>query len=178
MEPVETRNSTGLWKGVLAGGVIGAAAALLLAPRAGKDTRQRIGDDLRKWKDRSGELASAAQEKAIQWKDAVKETGRERLQQTKEAAGNAVETIKESVGDLKDSASQAFGSLKQEADDAAKSVKSAISSAADTVKLNQSDNSSLAQNEEEIKKLGKEMDQMKTGTELQKEGLVPDPVQK
>jgi hypothetical protein len=34
----------------------------------------------------------------------------------------------------------------------------------------------MAQNMDEIKKLGKEMDAMKTGSELQK-GIAPDPIQ-
>jgi len=46
------------------------------------------------------------------------------------------------------------------------------------VKLNDANNSSMAQNLDEMKKLGKEMKQAKTGTELQEEeNLTPDPKQ-
>ena len=45
-------------------------------------------------------------------------------------------------------------------------------------KLNDSNNSSMAQDLDEIKKLGKEMKKAKTGTELQEEeNLSPDPKQ-
>lgn len=44
-------------------------------------------------------------------------------------------------------------------------------------KLAQADNSSMAQNEDEMKRLGKEMDQMKTNSELVELDLVPDPKQ-
>lgn len=45
-------------------------------------------------------------------------------------------------------------------------------------KIKNADNSSMAQNLEEMKKLGKEMEQEKTGLELKKEdGLTPDPKQ-
>ncbi|MFB5193743.1 hypothetical protein ACE198_02330 [Neobacillus sp. KR4-4] len=43
-------------------------------------------------------------------------------------------------------------------------------------KVEKSNNSSMAQNLEEIKKLGKEMEEEKTGTELKKEEKqTPDP---
>ena len=46
------------------------------------------------------------------------------------------------------------------------------------VKVNKTNNSSMAQDLDEIKKLGKEMNQAKTGTELQEEeNLTPDPKQ-
>lgn len=45
------------------------------------------------------------------------------------------------------------------------------------VKLDSANNSSMAQDLDEIKKLGKEMEQEKTNTELQEENLIPDPKQ-
>jgi hypothetical protein len=46
------------------------------------------------------------------------------------------------------------------------------------VKLNNANNSSMARDLDEIKKLGKEMDNAKTGTELQEEeNLTQDPKQ-
>ncbi|MFP3126670.1 hypothetical protein OH784_29160 [Ectobacillus funiculus] len=44
--------------------------------------------------------------------------------------------------------------------------------------LNQTDhNGSMAQNEEEIKRLGKEMESMQTHTELYENGWIPNPIQ-
>ena len=46
------------------------------------------------------------------------------------------------------------------------------------IKLNTANNSSMAQDLDEIKKLGKEMNNAKTGTEIQEEeDLTPDPKQ-
>jgi hypothetical protein len=46
------------------------------------------------------------------------------------------------------------------------------------VEVNKTNNSSMAQNLDEIKRLGKELDQTKIGTELQEEeNLTPDPKQ-
>lgn len=44
-------------------------------------------------------------------------------------------------------------------------------------KIKTSNNSSMVQNYDEIKKLGKEMEAAKTGSELQKENLTSDPIQ-
>jgi hypothetical protein len=44
-------------------------------------------------------------------------------------------------------------------------------------KVKSNNNSSMAQDLDEIKKLGKEMDQAKTDTELQEENLTQDPKQ-
>ncbi|MEH7303699.1 hypothetical protein [Neobacillus drentensis] len=44
-------------------------------------------------------------------------------------------------------------------------------------KVKRANNGSMAQNLEEIKKLGKEMDEAKTGTQLKKEKQTPDPQQ-
>ncbi|MDF2926114.1 MAG: ytxH [Paenibacillaceae bacterium] len=176
MNMESVKQKSGVWKGVLAGGIIGASAALLFAPKSGKDLRKKLGDDLTDLKERSGELASGAQEKVSQWSGALRETGRERLQQAKTAATEAMTTIKESAGDLKDSASKAVGSLTHDAKEAVEEIKTAVTP--DPDKLAEADNSSLAQNEKEMDKLGKEMDQMKTESELKKEGYVSDPIQK
>lgn len=171
----EVKAKSGVWKGVLAGGIIGASAALLLAPKSGPDLRKKLRTDLDTLKERSGKLAADAQEKVSVWGEAVRETSRERLQLAKDAASGAIDTIKESASDLKDSAGRVIGTIKDEAKDAAGQTREVLAS--ETAKLANSDNSSLAQNAKEMEKLGKEMDQMKTGSELKKEGKVPDPVQ-
>jgi gas vesicle protein len=175
MEATQTK-STGLLKGLLAGGLIGAAAGLLFAPRAGKDTRAKLNEDMTKIKERSAEWMSMAQEKAVGLAETAKETSLNKLQETKDMAGSAVDSLKSTVTDLKDSANTIIGTIKNEAENAKESVKANAEEAKE--KLNESDNSSLAQNEQEMKKLGKEMDAMKTNSELKKDGYVSDPAQR
>ena len=43
--------------------------------------------------------------------------------------------------------------------------------------INQANNGSMVENLEEAKKLGKEMEKMKTETELHEEGMIQDPQQ-
>ncbi|WP_035423705.1 hypothetical protein [Bacillus sp. UNC438CL73TsuS30] len=45
------------------------------------------------------------------------------------------------------------------------------------LKAASNNNSSMAQNLDEMKKLGKEMKEQKTGSELREENLSPDPLQ-
>ncbi|MFD2611831.1 hypothetical protein [Paenibacillus gansuensis] len=47
----------------------------------------------------------------------------------------------------------------------------------DWEKMQQSNNSSMAQNEKEMIRLGKDMEGMKTNGELRERGVVPDPIQ-
>lgn len=175
MEATQTK-SNGLLKGLLAGGLIGAAAGLLFAPRAGKDTRAKLNEDMTKIKERSAEWMSMAQEKAVGLAETAKDTSLNKFQETKEMAGCAVDSLKSTVSDLKDSATTIIGTIKREAEDAKETVKANVEETKE--KLNESDNSSLAQNEEEMKKLGKEMDSMKTNSELKKDGYVSDPAQR
>ncbi|WP_181592675.1 YtxH domain-containing protein [Paenibacillus sp. YN15] len=168
--------SNGLWKGLLAGGLIGAAAGLLFAPRAGKDTRAKLNEDVAKIKERSAEWMSIAQEKAAGLAETAKESGLNKIQETKEIAGAAVDSLKSAAGDLKDSANTIISTIKKEAEETKETVKANAEETKE--KLQASDNSSLAQNEDEMKKLGKEMDAMKTNSELKKDGFVSDPAQR
>ena len=43
--------------------------------------------------------------------------------------------------------------------------------------LEQAQNGSMVQDEQDMKRLGNDMKKMKTNSELQDEGLVPDPIQ-
>lgn len=70
--------------GVVVGGVVGSLAALLFAPKSGKDLRgdianqaQQIGNKTKEWAETAGtkahELARTVQEQAADWVDRAKE---------------------------------------------------------------------------------------------------------
>lgn len=141
------QNGNGLWKGVFVGGLLGASAAILLAPMSGEKLRAKVRERLIGWSDSTEKWASGLQEKASDWADTVREDYSSAVQNVKQKAAGALESVRTTAVENAD-------------------------------KLKSSDNSSLAQNEEEMKKLGKEMDQMKTGSELRKDGFVQDPIQK
>lgn len=61
----------------LGGALAGAGAALLLAPRSGQETRQRIGDALRRSGDQVGRARAAAADAARAAREAFTEAMRE-----------------------------------------------------------------------------------------------------
>jgi gas vesicle protein len=64
--------SKSLLKGALVGGALGAAAALLLAPKAGRELRQDIRDKYRQTSDKARKLVTEATEKT---KEIVSQVG-------------------------------------------------------------------------------------------------------
>jgi gas vesicle protein len=53
------------------GAAIGAGLGVLFAPKAGKDTREQIGDWLKEKRDEGGELLAKIKEEGLQKKDAI-----------------------------------------------------------------------------------------------------------
>jgi gas vesicle protein len=104
---IEAKNS-GFWQGILIGGAVATVSALLYAPKAGKQVRERITYLFRSL--RQGPAALTA------------------------ATGTASAPVKQTIN-------------------------------------------SMAQNEDEMAKLGQEMKYMKTNTQVKESGMVPDPIQ-
>lgn len=59
--------------GALVGGIVGAAAGLLLAPKTGRDLRSDVASQAEMIKDRSVSLSSTAKEKTVQISNQLKE---------------------------------------------------------------------------------------------------------
>lgn len=134
-------SGSGLITGAVVGGIVGAAAALLLAPKSGEQLRSELGRTLQVLGQRTREVAESV------------------CANTKEAAQGAVEGVKEA----------AVG--------AAEGVKGATQSVKGAALGIKSDVNSMAPLQDDIQKLGKEMDAMPTGSELKSKGLQSDPAQ-
>lgn len=78
--------------GFLVGAVAGGVAALLFAPSAGKETRQRIVDGMGRTRDKMYDEYEHAKEYAKTQKEALKEGFHEGKEAYKKAAGK-VETV-------------------------------------------------------------------------------------
>ncbi|MFD0673997.1 YtxH domain-containing protein [Cohnella sp. GCM10027633] len=88
-------NNKGTMKGVLIGGIVGAAAALLLAPKSGKELRGDIKDKYGSVHERASQL--------------VKETGRktqELAKQVGDQASNIADKTRSAITAAKDEAMQ------------------------------------------------------------------------
>ena len=80
--------------GALVGGIIGAAAALLLAPKSGRELRQDIGEGYQIAVDKTSEFAGELSQKGQVLVDQAKERGTELV-------GKAKDVTNQVIGDVK-----------------------------------------------------------------------------
>ncbi|MBB6672558.1 YtxH domain-containing protein [Cohnella nanjingensis] len=88
----------GLIKGALIGGVVGAAAALLLAPKSGRELRQDLKTTYNKSMDRTKQWVSDAGVKTQEVAQKVGRQATDLIGQTK----SAVQTAKDGIQSAKD----------------------------------------------------------------------------
>ncbi|OGL42169.1 MAG: hypothetical protein A2043_11645 [Candidatus Schekmanbacteria bacterium GWA2_38_9] len=86
-------NSLGMFFAFLAGGLIGAAVGLLLAPALGEETRKKVMDSTEDIKGKLRGMTETAKTKIGK----VKELGKERLQEQKSIWAEAIEAGKEAI---------------------------------------------------------------------------------
>ncbi len=80
--------------GALVGGVIGAAAALFLAPKTGSEMRGNLTTQATQLKDKSIEISSVAKEKATELTSVAKEKTGELSKTIQEQSGQFVDKVK------------------------------------------------------------------------------------
>jgi gas vesicle protein len=95
--PHATRSAKPVVTGLLIGGLIGAATALLMAPRSGEETRTEIRNKALEYRDRTkdvlNETVSQAKSKAHDLKDGVMEKADELRHRGKEVADEQLERV-------------------------------------------------------------------------------------
>ena len=88
--------------GALVGGVIGAAAALFLAPKTGKEMRDDLSIQAGHLKDKGIEISAVAKDKAAEFTSVAKEKATEYTAVAKEKTGDVTKTIQEQSEQLVD----------------------------------------------------------------------------
>jgi gas vesicle protein len=92
-----TRSGKSVVTGLLIGGLIGAAAALLMAPRSGEETRAEIKNKAIEYRDRTrdvvNETVSQAKSKADELKEGVVEKADELRHRGKRAATQQLDNV-------------------------------------------------------------------------------------
>jgi len=78
------RRSSGLG-GFILGALVGAAAALLYAPRSGEETRAELAEGVRRVRDRAGDQVRSMQDSVGDTLDNVRSTVNERIEQARDA---------------------------------------------------------------------------------------------
>lgn len=110
-------NGKDLLIGTLVGGIIGAAAALLLAPKAGRETRSDLN---RQWvtvRDKTQEVGRNVRDKAKEVGQTVKDQSGEvvdKLKETKDNIGVEIKSLKETG---KESAAEIAGAVEEAANE-------------------------------------------------------------
>jgi len=89
--------------GTLIGGMVGAAAALLFAPKSGKELRGDINEGASQVKDRAIELGNTAQEKGAVWKDKAYTTGAELKKKAMDTSSELTKTATEKTKEMTNS---------------------------------------------------------------------------
>ncbi|MDW0110327.1 YtxH domain-containing protein [Sporosarcina aquimarina] len=87
--------------GALVGGVIGAAAALFLAPKTGKEMREDLSTQAVQIKNKSIELSSTAKDKAVDFTATAKDKAADLSSTAKDKAAEFSAVAKEKTDDLK-----------------------------------------------------------------------------
>ncbi|HSH26009.1 MAG TPA: YtxH domain-containing protein [Massilibacterium sp.] len=83
--------------GALIGSVVGAAVALLFAPKSGKDLREDVSTQVDNIKEKSIEIANTAKEKTTN----IAQTAKEKSSDLKEYVSSQSEEIKNKVKNIK-----------------------------------------------------------------------------
>lgn len=90
----ESVNVKDFFIGALVGGIVGAAAGLLLAPKAGRELRGDVATQAVNLKEKTVELSAAAKEKTAHLSTTTAEKTSQLTQQLKEQSTNLVDKVK------------------------------------------------------------------------------------
>lgn len=95
-------NAGSFLAGAIVGGVIGAAAALFLAPKTGKEMREGFSTQAVQLKDKGMEMSSVAKEKATEFTSVAKDKATELTSVAKEKTDGVTKTLQEQSGQIVD----------------------------------------------------------------------------
>ena len=96
---------------LLIGGSIGAAVALLFAPKSGTDLRSDISDVTRRGYDQTADLARRAKDQSVDLYNTVRAKAGDVLDLASEKTSDAQDKIEETIGKVGDNANTAIHQL-------------------------------------------------------------------
>ena len=121
----------GLFLGFLTGGIVGAALALLYAPKAGKDLRADIAKKKDEILDDASEYMQIAKEKATELINDGKVKSDQLIQDAKSKAGTIIEDANKVLAEAKDKASDKIGGVREKIVTEADRIKEAFKAGVD-----------------------------------------------
>ncbi|OLO40215.1 hypothetical protein BTR23_06885 [Alkalihalophilus pseudofirmus] len=106
--------------GSLIGGIVGASAALLLAPKSGKELRSNINEQAILAKEKTTNLTNTAYERGNEWASLAKEKSTQVVDKVKEVTKNIKTDVEDAqnsaddfVADVADQVAESSDNLKQ-----------------------------------------------------------------
>lgn len=130
----ESNLGKGLLIGFLTGGVVGAAIALLFAPKSGKELRNDIKTKSNEFQEEAGKFIDIAKDKAMDLINEGKKKSEELVENAKTKADQLIKDAEKMIGDAKDKASHSYDSIKETFNDESSKVKSAFKAGVDAYK--------------------------------------------
>ena len=97
-------SSVNFLTGVVLGSLVGAATALLLAPKSGRELRTDINTQVENFKEKSGEWTETVKEKGIELTDVAKEKTEQVKNVVVDKSSQIADTVKEKSTQLRNKA--------------------------------------------------------------------------
>lgn len=126
--------SKGLLIGFLTGGIVGAAIALLYAPKSGKELRKDIKDKADEFKDEAEKYLDVAKEKAVDLINEGKKRSEKLVTDAKIKADELIKDAEKVFHDAKNKATEAFSSGKETINTEGSRLKTAVKAGVEAYK--------------------------------------------
>ncbi|GIO04462.1 hypothetical protein J31TS6_04900 [Brevibacillus reuszeri] len=100
MNQTPENNKSGLLKGMLIGGAIGAAASLLMAPKSGSALREDLSNAINSLGEKTRDLATTLKERTTNAADTISIQASElseKAQEGKQIVADTIQTVKEDM---------------------------------------------------------------------------------
>ena len=91
------------------GGILGAVVGILIAPKAGSETRAELAERSEVWRSRAEEMAATVRERMGPTVESVRERVSPAVEVVRERVGPAVESMRERVGPVVEQVSARVG---------------------------------------------------------------------
>ena len=124
-------NGKSFWIGAFLGSIIGAAAALLMAPKPGRELRQDIGAGTKRAIEKADDLKDALQEKSIEYKEKALQAGAELKDKSAEWTKKAVDSTAKLTKEVKEKTVEIAHDVTDKTKEKAKEVTEKVKQLAD-----------------------------------------------
>lgn len=122
MEQDYQQGGSSFLKGAFIGALVGAAAALLFAPKPGRELRGDLSDKLTVVSDKTKEVCSSVSSKAAELAKTVSTKASDVMSTVNESRDNIMASVKEAATDVSQEATSASKDVKDQAADATTDV--------------------------------------------------------